>query len=182
MRTPPPDLVERFRTGDDRALREVFDQYGGIVHRLGLTTLGSTAEADDLTQATFVAAWRGRETFDPDRGSLPGWLVGIARRRLVDRLRVLDREQKVTSALQSVPTGGGPSDIDRAIDQLVVADELGRLPETQRQVMHLAFFDDLTQTQIAQATGLPLGTVKSHLRRGLTRLRQRWEVDGASPR
>jgi RNA polymerase sigma factor (sigma-70 family) len=176
-------LADRFRAGDETALREVFDRYGGLVHRIGTACLPSHHDAEDVTQATFVAAWRGRETYDPDRGSLAGWLLGIARRQAVDRLRALGRERQIAAA--SVRHGGGnPYSTEPApeqvVDRLLVLDELRRLTDEQRQVVELAFFDDLTHAQIAGLTGLPLGTVKSHLRRGLTRLRTRWEVDGAA--
>lgn len=184
-RWPPEDerlLAERFRRGDETVLREMYDRYGGLVHRLGLSCLTSHHEAEDVTQATFVAAWRGRETFDPDRGTLAGWLLGIARRQVVDRLRVLRRESGAAAAAVR-HAGNGYSEEpapERVVDRLVVLDELRRLTDEQRRVVELAFFDDLTHTQIAGVTGLPLGTVKSHLRRGLARLRTRWEVDGAA--
>ena len=174
-------LAERFRLGDETVLREVYDRYGGLVYRLGLSCLAAHHDAEDVTQSTLVAAWRGRQTYDPDRGSLAGWLLGIARRQVIDRVRVLDRERTVRAAVEqgeslraAVP---GP---DRVVDRLVVVDELRRLSPEQRRVVELAFFDDLTHLQIASVTGLPLGTVKSHLRRGLDRLRTRWEVDGAA--
>lgn len=183
---PSPDdermLVERFRRGDETVLRELYDRYGGLVHRLGLSCLSSHHEAEDVTQATFVAAWRGRATYDPERGTLAGWLLGIARRQVVDRLRVMRREHGITAAAVRQAEAGyseepGP---ERVVDRLVVLDELRQLSDEQRRVVELAFFDDLTHVQIAGVTGLPLGTVKSHLRRGLARLRDRWEVDGAA--
>ena len=172
-------LAERFRHGDETTLRELYDRYGPLVHRVGTACLPH-ADAEEVTQATFVAAWRGRETYDPDRGTLAGWLLGIARRQVVDRLRVLARERRLTAALP-VPEVVAPDPApDRVVDRLVVLDELRRLGAEQRRVLELAFFDDLTHVQIAGLTGLPLGTVKSHLRRGLARLRTRWEVDGAA--
>lgn len=176
-------LAERFRSGDEAALREVFDLYGGLVHRVGTACLPSHHDAEDVTQSTFVAAWNGRQTYDPDRGTLAGWLLGIARRQALDRLRVLGREQQVAAAAvrhrAGSPYSSEPAP-EQVVDRLLVLDELRRLTDEQRQVVELAFFDDLTHAQIAGLTGLPLGTVQSHVRRGLTRLRTRWEVDGAA--
>ena len=175
-------LGERFRSGDETALREMYDRYGVLVHSVGLACLPGRHDAEDLTQATFVAAWRGRQTYDPDRGSLAGWLLGIARRQAVDRLRVVRREQDLADAVvqQALPSYSEQLAPERVIDRIVVLDELSRLSDEQRRVVTLAFYDDLTHVQIAGLTGLPLGTVKSHLRRGLARLRKRWEVDGAT--
>jgi RNA polymerase sigma-70 factor (ECF subfamily) len=175
-------LADRFRSGDETALREMYDRYGALVHSVGVACLPVRSDAEDLTQATFVAAWRGRQTYDPDRGTLAGWLLGIARRQAVDRLRSMRREQSIADAVIRQPPAGYSEELapERVIDRIVVLDELSRLPGEQRRVMELAFFDDLTHTQIAGVTGLPLGTVKSHLRRGLARLRTRWEVDGAA--
>ena len=181
---PDAALAARFVAGDESALRIMYDRWGGLVYRLGRKTLPSPSDAEDLTQATFIAAWRGRATFDPERGRLAGWLVGIAKRQLVDRLRALQREERVVRVVQAVepaaPAHPGP---ERVLDRLVVADRLARLSAEQRRVVQLAFFDDLTHTQIAGLTGLPLGTVKSHLRRGISQLRQAWEeVDHAARR
>lgn len=176
------DLAAAFATGDETVLRTAYDRYGPLVYRVALGVLRSSRDAEDVTQATFVSAWQGRHTFDPAVGSLGGWLVGIARRRAIDQLRVIGREQRAEDAARSFEYDGRidtrPSP-EQVVDRVVVADELGRLPQVQRQVLELAFFDDLTHHQIAALTGMPLGTVKSHLRRGLLRLRRRWEVDGA---
>ncbi|EXG80616.1 RNA polymerase sigma factor [Cryptosporangium arvum] len=177
-------LAARFLAGDERALRAMYERWGGLVYRLGRQALPSPSDAEDLTQATFVAAWRGRATFDPDRGRLAGWLIGIAKRQLVDRLRAMQRDARLAQVVEAtepaVPSHPGP---ERILDRLVVADQLARLVPEQRRVVQLAFFDDLTHTQIAGLTGLPLGTVKSHLRRGIERLRQSWEeVDNAARR
>jgi RNA polymerase sigma-70 factor (ECF subfamily) len=176
-------LPQRFRSGDERALREVYDRYAAAVLHLAGATLGNPSDAEDVVQATFVAAWSGRAGFDPSRGSLLGWLLGIARRKAVDAVRSRSRDDRATEVARragSVQLVTG-SDADRVVDRLVVADELAALPAEQRRVLELAFYDDLTHQQIAAVTGLPLGTVKSHLRRGMARLRSRWEVDGAAP-
>ncbi len=179
---PEDELAHRFRAGDEPALREAYDRYGRAVLHLASSTLVNRSDAEDVTQATFVAAWLGRETFDPTKGSLVGWLLGIARRKVIDRLRSSAREHRVVETVRQLPDPApSGSDPDTVVDRLVVADELARLPDEQRRMLELAFFDDLTHQQIAAVTGVPLGTVKSHIRRGMASLKRRWEVDGAAP-
>jgi len=173
-------LAESFRHGEPIALRQVYDRFGAAVYHLASRSLATNADAEDVAQATFVAAWTGRETFDPDRGSLLGWLLAIARRKVVDRLRAAGREHRISDAVRALPEPPAEPGPERVVERLVVANELAKLPGEQRRVLELAFYDDLTHQQIAAVTGLPLGTVKSHLRRGMLRLRQRLEVDGGA--
>ncbi|MDG4759690.1 sigma-70 family RNA polymerase sigma factor [Micromonospora sp. WMMD710] len=179
---PVDDLAPRFCAGDEAALREAYDRYGRAVLHLATSMLANRSDAEDVTQATFVAAWLGRDTFDPAKGSLIGWLLGIGRRKVIDRMRASARETRVVETVRQLaepaPTGPDP---DRVVDRLVIADELARLPDDQRRMLELAFYDDLTHQQIATVTGVPLGTVKSHIRRGMASLKRRWEVDGAAP-
>ncbi|MBU2667945.1 sigma-70 family RNA polymerase sigma factor [Actinoplanes bogorensis] len=174
------ELAERLRASDETALRLAYDRHGAAVLYLAQRLLSNRADAEDVTQMTFVAAWNGRDGYDPERGTLLGWLLGIARRKAADRMRSAAREQRATEAVQArpAPVEAGETP-ERTVDRLVVADELARLPTDQRRTLELAFFDDLTHPQIATVTGLPLGTVKSHIRRGMAALRRRWEVDGA---
>jgi RNA polymerase sigma factor (sigma-70 family) len=174
------ELAEHLRAGDERALRAAYDRYGGAVLYLAQRLVGNRADAEDVTQLTFVAAWTGRDTFDPERGTMLGWLLGIARRKAIDRFRSAARDHRIAETMQAQLPPEGWQTPERIIDRLVVADELGRLPREQRRTLELAFFDDLSHPQIAAVTGLPLGTVKSHIRRGLANLRRRWEVDGAA--
>jgi RNA polymerase sigma-70 factor (ECF subfamily) len=117
----------------------------------------------------------GRATFDPNRGSLGAWLVGITRRQVAERLAHRVREHRTADLVGRAGDSADPPEVsDQVVDAVVVADELDRLAPQVRAVLRLAFFDDLTHQQIAAVTGLPLGTVKSHLRRGLERLRQGW--------
>jgi RNA polymerase sigma-70 factor (ECF subfamily) len=175
------ELAAAFHRGDD-VLGLIYQRYAPAVFHLATRTLNTAADAEDVTQATFVAVWQGRAGFDPARGTLLGWLLGIARRKVVDHLRAAGRHDRATeSARRSTPTGAVEAPADQVVDRLVFADELAKLPPEQRRVLHLAFYDDLTHTQIAAVTDLPLGTVKSHLRRGMARLRERWEVDFAAP-
>ncbi|MET0417248.1 MAG: sigma-70 family RNA polymerase sigma factor [Actinoplanes sp.] len=175
------ELAERLRAGDETALREAYERHGAAVLYLAQRLLGNRADAEDVTQVTFVAAWTGRDGFDPQRGTLLAWLLGIARRKTIDRIRAAAREQRTTEAVQIAQhTPQTEESPERIVDRLVVADEMKRLPEEQRRTLELAFYDDLSHPQIAAATGLPLGTVKSHIRRGMAALRRRWEVDGAT--
>lgn len=181
---PRPDdrLAERFAAGDESALRDAYDRYGGAVFHLATSTLANRTDAEDVTQATFVAAWLGHATFDAAKGSLLGWLLGIARRKVVDRLRAVARDNRITDSVRQLPEPPPVEpDADRVVDRLVLADEMAQLPDEQRRMLELAFFDDLTHQQIAAMTGVPLGTVKSHIRRGMASLKRRWEVDGAAP-
>ena len=175
------EFAERWRDGDEKALRTAYDRHGAAVMYLAQRLLGNRADAEDVTQLTFVAAWTGRDMFDPRRGTMLGWLLGIARRKAVDRLRSVARDDRATETVRAqIAPPEERETSERIVDRLVVADELGRLPDEQRRTLQLAFFDDLTHPQIAAVTGLPLGTVKSHIRRGMANLRRRWEVDGAA--
>jgi RNA polymerase sigma factor (sigma-70 family) len=174
------ELAEHFRAGDDHALRIAYDRYGGAVFHLATRLLANRADAEDVTQATFVAAWQGRGTYDPERGGMLGWLLGIARRKAVDRMRSAERDGRAAEVLRALPEPAPQDAPERVLDRLVIADELAQLPEEQRRTLELAFYDDLTHPQISAVTGLPLGTVKSHIRRGMASLRRRWEVDGAA--
>jgi RNA polymerase sigma factor (sigma-70 family) len=179
--SPEQELAERFRAGDENALRMAYDRYGGAVFHLATRLLANRSDAEDVTQTTFVAAWLGRGTFDPERGGMLGWLLGIARRKAVDRLRKAERDGRAVEVVRALPEPASEDAPERVLDRLVIADELAQLPPEQRRTLELAFYDDLTHPQISAVTGLPLGTVKSHIRRGMANLRQRWEVDGAAP-
>jgi RNA polymerase sigma factor (sigma-70 family) len=173
----PPELDARFAAGDMAALREAYDKHGSTVYGIALRGLGAHHDAEDVAQQVFVRAWRGRATFDPERGELGGWLVGITRRQVADRLSARFRERTVHDRVGQAggvpPAALAPDQV--VVDAMVVAAEMSQLPPRVRTVLQLAFFDDLTHQQIAAVTGLPLGTVKSHVRRGLDRLRRRWQ-------
>ena len=180
-RTSDEDVSGVFSKGHPDALQLVYERFGSLVYSIALRSLGARSDAEDVAQQVFVSAWRSRDSFDPKRGTLGGWLVTITRNKVADALRERRRESRVLLQVAggaTVPAPDAPS--DQVVDRIVLADELAQLPESQRLVMVLAFYSDLTHEQIAKVLGLPLGTVKSHIRRGLQRLRSRLEADGVS--
>jgi RNA polymerase sigma factor (sigma-70 family) len=176
-------IAEGFVAGSERALDGAYRRWSPLVYTIALRSLGDVTDAEDVTQKTFVAAWQGRGTFDPDRSRLPAWLVGIAKNTIADthaaRARVRRLNDQLAARLPAQELADD-SEIDIA-DKLAIAEEIASLePEAQR-IIRLAFFDDLTHSQIAERLGMPLGTVKSHIRRSLSRLRTRLEASNATP-
>ncbi|GAA3305080.1 RNA polymerase sigma factor [Streptomyces cinereospinus] len=167
------ELAARFAGGDEESLAALYRRFGPLVHALASRSLADRGEAEDVTQAVFLAAWRGRDRFRPEHGALSAWLAGIARRKTADALAARYRRTELAEAAGSVlatRTARAAAEPEAAVDRVVVAAELAKLSAPQRRVLRLAFYDDLSQTQIADLTGWPLGTVKSHARRGLHRL------------
>lgn len=165
-----------WHSGDDDALRAAWDEHGTLVFTYCLRALHDRDRAADATQETFVSAWRSRHRFDPAKGTLAGWLIGIARHRVLDQHRATGRAPRPAGADLAVaaPSPAPPAD-DVLADRLLVAQALDALSTRARAVVELAFYSELTQVEIAEELGMPLGTVKSDMRRALQRLRPHLE-------
>jgi RNA polymerase sigma factor (sigma-70 family) len=174
-----------FAAGVENALALAYQRWSGQVHGMAVRAFGPGPDAEDVTQQVFVSAWTGRAGYRPDSGPLPAWLVGITRHKIADTWARRDRQRREAEAAmtqaQALPGGPVTAGVDTAVaDRVLLLGELDLLGQPQRGIIELAFFEDLTHAQIAARTGLPLGTVKSHIRRTLERLRSRLEVDGAA--
>jgi RNA polymerase sigma factor (sigma-70 family) len=171
-------LAVRFAAGDEHALRELYECSSRIVHSYCRRVVGADLAAD-VTQEVFLAAWRSRDRYRPDQGTLTGWVMGIARFKAIDAVRAKARRP---DPVEEVGQTGDEvtADAEDLALRMLVADALRELPERSRRMVELAFFDDLTHTEIAERTGHPLGTVKSDIRRGLERMRRHMEAFDAA--
>ncbi|OEJ35002.1 sigma-70 family RNA polymerase sigma factor [Streptomyces subrutilus] len=170
------ELSRGFREGDEESFAAAYRRWAGMVHSMAWRTTGDPHIAEDITQQVFFDAWRGRHRFDPQRGDLAAWLAGITRHKAMDALTARTRiTASVRAALPESDARPDPARGDSpeaALDRVLVLDALAALPVTQREVLCLAFYGGLTHVRIAEWTGIPLGTVKSHVRRGLLSLRR----------
>ncbi|MDV3222422.1 RNA polymerase sigma factor [Intrasporangium sp.] len=177
------ELALRLAAGQTDALAEIYRLWSSLVHTIALRSLGDPSDAEDVTQQVFVSAWNGRHTFRPEQGSIQAWLVGITKHRIADlrTQRYRNRRNLQAVALESAATTSVTDDTDWA-DRLLVVHELERMGDPRAAVIRMAFLDDRSHDDIAATLDLPLGTVKSHIRRGLLQLRQRLqEVERVAP-
>ncbi|WOX16875.1 sigma-70 family RNA polymerase sigma factor [Streptomyces sp. N50] len=173
------ELARGLVAGDEDCLAAVYHRWSPLVHSLAWRSLGDAKEAEDVTQQVFLGVWRGRRGFRPERGAIGGWIVGITRRRIADALSARTRRLHLVAAAGSSLALADPAarKPDTVLDRVLVLGELAKLPAPQQRVLRLTYYEDLTQTQIALRTGWPLGTVKSHARRGLHQLRRHLQGD-----
>jgi RNA polymerase sigma-70 factor (ECF subfamily) len=177
------ELAKALAVGSPDALAEIYRLWSSLVHTIALRSLGDPADAEDVTQQVFVSAWNGRRTFRPEHGSIQAWLVGITRHRIADlrTQRYRNHRNLQAVALESAATPPVTDDAEWA-QRLLIVHELEQMGDPRAAVIKMAFLEDRSHDDIAQALGLPLGTVKSHIRRGLLQLRERLkEVDHVSP-
>lgn len=193
------ELAARIAAGDEVALVEAYDRHGDAIYGSLVRFLRDPESAAEIVQETFLALWQRAETFDRDAGSLLGWLMRIARNRAIDRLRAAARRPRLVMPVSAADPAGSPwrgtpvdpgehgagagatssDDVDapeaaalRRWMQAVVRTSVATLPATERDVLVLAYDNELTQAEIADRLDLPIGTVKSRTRRALARLRE----------
>ena len=136
------DLAAGFADGDDSCLEESFKRWGSLIYTIAYRALDSSSEAEDITQQVFVGAWQGRTSYQESKGSLPGWLLGIARHRIADRQRARARDLKVVRAATSqanVKVESQP--LVTLIDRLVLVEEIQRLPHPRGTILRMAFWE-----------------------------------------
>jgi len=174
-------LLPRIASGDAAAVRECLARYGGLVWSLARRFLGNPADAEDAVQDVFVELWKNAAKYDPSRSAEPTFVTMVTRRRLIDRRRRTARHPVAAPLAEEVvgQSDGGEPRADVSDEAARAAAALGELRDEQQRVIRLAIYDGLTHEEIAAATGLPLGTVKTHIRRGLIRIRER--LGGGAP-
>jgi RNA polymerase sigma-70 factor (ECF subfamily) len=170
------DLIKRVAKGDREAFGQLYDRFSSLVFTLAMRMLSARADAEDLLQEVFVQIWRQAENYSEERGSPEAWIINMARSRAIDKIRSVRRTEK------SLVLTGDPAEAESSVNvesaaaqsevRLMMNSALAHLPESQRRVLELAYFEGLTQMEIAGRLGEPLGTVKTRIRSGLQRLKE----------
>jgi RNA polymerase sigma-70 factor (ECF subfamily) len=163
------ELIQRTGEGDRAAFDKLYRRYARPVFGLALRRLGDRGRAEDAVQETFVSIWRSASTYKPERGPGAPWLYGVARNAIVDRSRA--RNEPPAEAPDEASREIGPDDhAEQSWTQWQVHSALERLPEREREVIALAYWSDLSQSEVATRLGIPLGTVKTRTRSALMHL------------
>lgn len=177
--TDDAELLRRMAAGDEAALGSLYDRWSALVHAVVLRVTGDADDAEELVEETFWQAWRQAGRYDGVRGGVSGWLVVMARTRALDRVR-LRGWQRAGAAVRMDATGvpepvieiaGGLDAAELDETRRLVRAAVDRLPAEQRETVEMAYFRGMSQTEIAAATGQPLGTVKTRARLALRKLR-----------
>lgn len=167
------ELLRRMRRGDEPALMALYDRYAGYVSAVAIRILGDRELAEEVVQDTFLRAWDSADTYQASRGRVAAWLTRISRNRAIDVLRSRSNQARRREAT-ALPDNL-PSDTPEVTDLIALRDAMARaltdLPPDQRHVIELAYYGGLTQAEISQQLGAPLGTIKTRTRTAMDRLR-----------
>ena len=173
MPTPGGDLIRAMAAGNRDAFAQLYDCYAPLVLPFVLRIVRDRADAAEVLQDVFWETWRGAAAYDPSRGTPEAWIITRARARAIDRVRpARQRGETFVAATAGPPTPPAADAALRAEDRQLVAGALAQLSEAQREVIELAYYSGLTQTEIAERLEQPLGTVKTRIRLALARLRE----------
>ena len=174
-----PSVLQRIASGDSAAVRDCIEQYGALVWSLARRLSRSLSDAEDATQEIFLDVWRSAGRFDAAQGSDKMFIAMIARRRLIDRLRKSTAEPPMDTveALESVAWADPGTASETSLEAEHAARAMAELRPEQRQVLELGLLHGLTQSEIATRLQMPLGTVKSFMRRGLIKVREYMNID-----
>lgn len=168
-------LLRQVQTGDEQALAEMYDRFSPLLYAVALRILRSAADAEDVLQDVWMQVWKRSATYDSKRGNVAAWLLTVARSRALDKYRSMASRNRAESKVDPEPIVA-PEDpfANTATGQVGarVREAIGQLQPQQRQVLEIAYFEGLSQTEIAERLGAPLGTVKSWTRQALMRLRE----------
>jgi RNA polymerase sigma-70 factor (ECF subfamily) len=169
------EIVERLRRRDPQALADLYDRYGRLAYSLILRVVRDASTAEDLVQETFLRVWNRVQAFDAEKGAIGAWLLAVARNRAIDYLRSAAGRERNAVEFEETDHPALYCDMER---DLLVSDKarrvkaaLEKLSANQRQVIELAYFEGLSQTEMAERMGQPLGTVKTWVRTALKNLR-----------
>jgi RNA polymerase sigma-70 factor, ECF subfamily len=171
------ELMQLVQQGDPRAFEVLYDRHGGAAFSLAYRVVGDRTAAEDITQEAFLSMWRSRVRYEPARGSVRTWVLGIVHHRAIDGLRrnlVHQRRRASAEGLEEVHEAAERTDVEaaRREEARTVRAAMEELPEQQLQVIELAYFGGFTHTQIAEMLEMPVGTVKGRMRLGLEKLRR----------
>lgn len=173
-RTTDGELLARVAARDDTALGMLYDRHSGLAFGLAYRVLRDRGQAEDVVQEAFLSVWRRAASFDSSKGSARGWLMSIVHNASIDRRRGRFRHQQTEVDIDDhawrLADDDVWDDVSRQLDREQVRRALDAIPKEQRETLELAYFGGLTQAEIAEKTGEPLGTVKSRARLGLRRL------------
>jgi len=167
------DILHRIASGDTHAVQDCLDKYGGLVWSIARKMLPNTEEAEDAVQEIFVDIWKNASRFDEARSSETTFIAMIARRRLIDKIRYSTRRLSPDS-LDDVllePFTRADKEMQTGIEAKEAAEAMRNLRPEQQQVLRLSIVQGMSHQEISDATGMPLGTVKTHARRGILQVR-----------
>lgn len=175
VQIPDADLLRAVARGDEESLAALYDRYRTILFGLLMRILNNRAEAEDVLQEVFVQVWQRARDFDENRGKAFTWLVTLTRSRAIDRLRSLGSRSRAVDEATKETSDVVVDAVEDAINNErgeVVRAALKELPETERATLLLAYFEGFSQSEIAERTNTPLGTVKTRMRAGMAKLRE----------